>query len=130
MLFWIWIIMIVASLFISVVDRYCDFEWVTMPLFVTGVVCGAIALVFLFNNINQDAQIRKIEVKYETLLYQLENDIYDNDNDLGKRELYVDVQNFNENLAWNKEAQYDFWIGIFIPNIYDEFDYINLEEFK
>lgn len=34
---------------------------------------------------------------------------------------------WNTDLAFKKEAQRDFWVGIFYPNIYDEIDFIEME---
>lgn len=48
-------------------------------------------------------------------------------NRLGLCDLMVDIDDWNTDLAWYKEAQDDFWIGIFIPNIYDSFNYIELD---
>ena len=53
--------------------------------------------------------------------------IYDNDNDLGKRDLMEDIQKWTEDLAYNRKAQDDFWVGIFYPNVYDQFEFIELK---
>lgn len=84
-------------------------------------------LVILIQHCNLDGQIASKNMEYNMLVYQYENDIYDNDNDLGKRELMEDIMNWNKCLAWRKEAQDDFWIGIYIPNIYDQFEFIELK---
>ena len=52
--------------------------------------------------------------------------MYDNDNEIGKKELMNQIQEWNEDLAWYKANQKDFWIGIFIPNVFDQFEFINL----
>ena len=84
-------------------------------------------IIFIFSNVGVDGYIASNMVRYDSLVYQYENNIYDNDNDLGKRELIADIQDWNEDLAAYRVNQKDFWIGVYIPNIYDQFEFIELE---
>lgn len=63
-------------------------------------------------------------------MYQYENNMYDNDDDIGKKQLMNQIQHWNEDLAFGKEMQRDFWIGIFIPNVFDQFQHIDLDTMK
>ena len=83
-------------------------------------------VVIISFQIAPNAQIAKYEARYESLIYQYENDIYENDNDLGKRDLMEDIEEWNSDLAYRKRTQRDFWVGIFYPNIYDDFEFIEL----
>lgn len=124
MLFWTFVIIIIAGF---VLFAY-DLENLGIAISAIGIF-GIIAsvVVLAINYIGIDGYIARMNTRYETLVYQYENDIYDNDNDLGKRELMVDIQNWNEDLSSRRERQRDFWIGIYIPNIYDQFEYIELK---
>lgn len=98
---------------------------------IMSVICAITIIVMIFvaiiNNIGTTGLIASNEQRYESLVYQLENDLYDNDNDLGKKELYNQIQNWNEDLANGKQMQRDIWVGMFYPNIYDDFTYIELK---
>lgn len=76
--------------------------------------------------INADASVAKWETQYESLTYQLENNLYDNDNDIGKKELMDEICKWNEDLAYCKEIQRNFWVGIYYPNVYDNLEFIPL----
>lgn len=76
--------------------------------------------------IGADASVAKWETQYESLTYQLENNLYDNDNDIGKKELMDEIREWNEDLAYCKEIQRNFWVGIYYPNIYDSLEFIPL----
>ena len=119
MLFWLTIILIAVFLFIAFELEDCRRSEFIIELIVMG--C---------NHLGVDGYIAMMNTRREMLVYQLENDIYDNENDLGKRELMTDIQSWNEDLANNKERQDDFWLGIFTPNIYDQFEFIELEEIE
>ena len=124
MLFWTFVIIIIAGFVLFTFDL----ENLGITISVIGIF-GIIAsvVVLAINYIGIDGYIARMNTRYETLVYQYENDIYDNDNDLGKRELMVDIQNWNEDLSSRREKQRDFWIGIYIPNIYDQFEFIELK---
>lgn len=75
-----------------------------------------------------DADVAKYQKRYESLTYQYENDFYNNDNDVGKYELVSQIEYWNTDLAYRKTIQRDFWLGIYYPNIYDQFEFIKLDK--
>lgn len=131
MLFWIFVILLVVGIMILVVgNRVCEAGIVLLGLVVTvtGVLAVLISLsVMIEENIEADAKVAEYKMRYESLVYQYENELYDNDNDVGKRELMADIEWWNSDLANRKAKQNNFWVGIYIPDIYDEFEFIELK---
>ena len=134
MLFWLSIIILLAGIGIYIwYDKFCHKYrgWIEL-LYCTFNAVGCIATVvsiimMSINFIGVDADISKKEQTYKSLVYQYENTVLDWDDDMvGKKELYNQIEKWNTDLAWYKSAQKDFWIGIYIPNVYDQFEFIEL----
>lgn len=133
MLFFIFVaILIVGIVLLIAYDYDCVIGEECLYLGSIATLIGSIAvfisvIIFCCSHTGLDGQIAAYQARYESLTYQYENDIYDNDNDLGKKELMSEIQEWNEDMASYKENQDDFWIGIYIPNIYDQFEFIEYE---
>lgn len=132
MFFWLFVIILVIGVAILIVEDYCGIipEWGCTIACVTTAVSGIITLILgislLFYYANIDAAVAENQARYEALVYQMENEIYENDNDLGKKELYDEVREWNEDLAYGKAAMDNFWIGIFYANeVYENFEFID-----
>lgn len=133
MLFWLFVIVMVVGILLFLLDIHFMFDNdLTFDIGMTMAIMGFLAVLFsilmiTFSHLGLDAKVERYNAKYESLVYQYENDIYENDNDLGKKELMDDIQEWNENVSYYKEMQYDFWLGIYYPNIYDQFEKIELK---
>ena len=129
MLFCIFIILVVIGIvcFIIYENPMAD-EWVFdmgVAFEVTGWVAVIVSIiVFAVNYIGIDGDIEANKARYESLTYQYESELYDNDNDIGKKELMSEIQDWNEDLARHKANQDNFWIGIYIPDVFDQFEFI------
>lgn len=104
-------------------------EWPERAAWIVSVVLGIVVLImsmFIIDaHIGVEAYVAENEQIYASLVYQYENDVYDNDDDvIGKKQLYDQIQEWNKDLAGYKAKEKDFWIGIFYPNIYDQFEFI------
>lgn len=133
MLFWLFVIVMVVGILLLILDAHFLFNNnlaidIGMPAAVMGFIAVLVSIVIIiFSNVGLDAKVERCNARYESLVYQYENDVYDNDNDLGKRELMNDIQSWNEDLSYRKKIQDDFWLGIYYPNIYDQFEKIELK---
>lgn len=90
------------------------------------VVVGVSTAILLIAHIPAQANLESYEVERASLVYQYENNLYDNDNDIGKKELMSEIQKYNESLVSHKSLQRNFWVGIYYPNIYDELELIDI----
>lgn len=130
MIFWLVVLSIVIFLGLAVYmeKRFCDYSGLFVVIALISFIVSIIMLiVIIVNNTNVDAYVAENQMRYEMLVYQYEHDIYNNDNDLGKRDLMEDIQEWNEDLAYRRKAQDDFWVGIFYPNVHDQFEFIELK---
>ena len=124
MLFVIFMIILVVGVIWSVYDD----NWFSITTMAIGIATVFISLIIIASSyIGIDGWCDEMHARHEILTYQLKNDVYENDNDIGKRELMEDIQSWNEDLARLGENQDDFWIGIYIPNVFDQFEPVELD---
>ena len=134
MIFWLALIAFVLFLVLAIAfDGSYDYGWIGVISMVASVISGIAVLFMLIaifiTNVSAKPEIEANKQRYDSLVYQAENNLYENDNDLGKKELVNQIQEWNEDLARGKALQDDFWFGIFYADIYDEFDFIPMTIF-
>ena len=132
MLFWIFVGIFVVAFVGVIVCYYLDYDvGVGLTAILTGIsgIAVVVSIAIMANSyIHADANVAKYQKRYESLTYQYENDFYNNDNDVGKYELVSQIEYWNTDLAYRKTIQRDFWLGIYYPNIYDQFEFIKLDK--
>lgn len=128
MLFFIFVALFVIGVLAAIfIDECSGLHVAAVCMLVIGIFLLVIsAIIFANSYIGVDASVAKWETQYESLTYQLENNLYDNDNDIGKKELMDEIREWNGNLAYHKKIQRNFWVGIYYPNVYDNLEFIPL----
>ena len=134
MLFWILVIFLIVGIILFIIHDTCwndilaDISLIiSIPLLALGIIGLIISTPSFVSYIGLDGQIESMNQERETIIYQLENNIYNNDNDLGLKETINEAVEWNEDIAYKKANQNDFWIGIYIPDIYEDFELIDIE---
>ena len=130
MLFWIFVgtFIIVLALVYLLRDTDILLEISAIIATLLGMAIIISLCIMAHNYIGLDAKVSGYQNRYEALTYQYENNFYDNDNDIGKKELVSEIQCWNSDLAYRKTIQRDFWVGIYYPNVYDQFEFIKLNK--
>jgi hypothetical protein len=77
------------------------------------------------NNLKADAKKEELREQYSAIMYKVEN----GRDELGikDKEILDDIEQWNTSIKHYKTLQSNVWIGIFVPDIYDEFDTIDYE---
>ena len=151
MLFWLFIILLFVGILLLVLsckggdifeeekhEKLHDFFWkyddgimVTGLLFtiVFGIVVGVMACVIVSENTEASAKVEQYRERYKALEFKVESKSYRDDFGLLNKEVIDEIQQWNEDVSYNKSIQRNFWLGIFYPNIYDEFETIDYERY-
>ena len=99
---------------------------------VTAAICAIIlaimSLCIIISYACSGGERARLEADYEVLSWEVKNNVYQDGGDdvVGKKELYNQVREWNSNLVSNQYYEKNFWIGIFVPNIYGDLKPIEL----
>ena len=127
------IILLVAFLIMSYIGYKNNYtmEYIGYALsFISGIIL-IIELCFIgYAYITADAEKAKCEQTYEALQYKAK-EVYARDEMGIMNKMYIDeIQIWNREIVWNKEMQDNIFFGVFIPNIYDELETIDLNSIE
>ena len=86
-------------------------------LCVSGIVIG-------IHHATVSGDTMKLQQEYESLYYQASHHMYNNDNEIGKKELMNQIQNYNAGLASRKHYSKSPWFNWFYAIDYDQFEEI------
>lgn len=111
-------------------DFWCDH---CTPFFATmGVLIAIVAIMLLgilicYGIAPGDEAM--YEARYESLMYQYENAIFEKDSDvIGNKQLYDEIREYNETISVGKTYANDFWWGIFWADYYNDLLLIELNQ--
>lgn len=143
MLFWLFIILTVIGIVLWTLGskhwEYDSFMWKYDEAFgvlgrlltaIGAIVSILMILVISFSYCGSSACAAENQATYDSLIFKLENTDCRDELGLLNKEIIDEVQAWNETLAYHETIQRDFWLGIFYPNMYDEFKLIDLNRFK
>ena len=85
-------------------------------------ICGGI---ILEANIDKEATVYQLEEQYKALVFKGENDFSRDEFGLLNKEIVDEIEVWNTTISYKKKIQKNPWIGIFIPDIYDQFEVID-----
>ena len=135
MILWISIAIAIISviLFAMSFNKFRDFwdviNFISLALAIlfgaSSAILGAIAV---SANVESESYLASMQEKRNALVYQLENDLYDNDNDLGKKELYSEITEYNCDVAEGKITRDNIWVYNLYADVYDELELIEFPE--
>lgn len=92
------------------------------------IACIGFSLTLGLMNIDASSRQKALIEEAKVLQYQVNNEFYTNVIDNGKPDLYDKILTFNKDIAYYKDFQYNFWFGIYVPDIYNEVPLVVLPE--
>lgn len=93
--------------------------------------CFAMSLlIILLNNVGINARVEKYKETYNAITYKVESGACSDELGLLSKDVLNEVQDWNSDIVYYKNIQNDFWVGVFIPNIYDQFKTIDYENYE
>lgn len=97
---------------------------------ISSTVVVIMLIIILCSYTNLEAKLEEDRELYNALTYKMESTTCRDEFGFLSKEVIDEVQEWNKHIRYKKAAQNDFWIGIFYPNVYDEFETIDYETYN
>ena len=129
MLFWISLAVLVLGIVIGIIGDIIDSEVIT-DIGIAGILIGftasLIMIIFIIvNNCKSYSKLIELQERYTAINTKISTEIYTDKFDINDKDIVDEIYEYNKDVKYGKHYQKDFWIGIFVPNIYDELETID-----
>lgn len=94
------------------------------------IVIATMSIVLLCVRIETNAKVEQLKETFEAITYKVESGACRDELGLLSKEVIDEIQSWNESIIYNQKMQDNFWIGIFIPDVYDQFKTIDYEKYR
>lgn len=129
MLFWLFVFLTILGIIISCVSY--NFEEVGWLITLVGGMVTVISLVIIVGQFaTVDSNLEANREIYKALTYKVESEACRDEFGLLNKEVIDEIQEWNKDVRRFQSIQDNFWVGIYYPNVYDEFETIDYENFK
>ena len=122
---------IILAGIIGLVLMKIEFDDAAITLWTLGVIIlfilGIIGIVIFLTHQSMEADCAGMKETYTSLQYQVDNHMYNNTNEVGKKELFDQITEWNRSLKKVKILSKNKWFSVFYPIDYEQFDYISYE---
>ena len=114
-----------------ILRKLYDFDVFSFVGGVATIVCGFCIVTSLIiicgQHMKADAFVEESKERYKALCYKVESESIKDEFGLLNKEIVDEIQEWNEDVASYQELQNNFWLGIYYPNVYDQFEKIPLK---
>ena len=97
--------------------------------FISGFVIAIMLVVLPYMYIGIDARVEQLKENYKAITYKVESGACRDEFGLLNKEVIDEIQSWNKSVIYNQKMQNDFWVGVFDPNVYDQFETIDYEKY-
>lgn len=133
MVFWLCILIMVVGIVLWVIGskEYIDGMWMSGSLLtvVMGISVIVMSICLFIEYSTVDAKIAKNEELYKAITYKVESGACRDEFGLLSKEVIDEVQEWNKDVLYYQSVQDNFWVGIFYPDVFDQFETIDYERY-
>lgn len=94
---------------------------------IAAIIMGSVAFI---DNTTKEATIARYQMKRDSLVFQLENNYYDNVVENGRENLMKEVYEFNATVMKGRINGENVWVGVFWPENWYAIEPINLNMYR
>ena len=145
MLFWLFVIILAVGIGLLVVGNMSwdrekhnflyinDYEIRTagaLTTVISAVVLAIMTIILCCQYIGVDAQVEKNKEIYHAIEYKVTSGACRDEFGLLSKTVIDEVEDWNKDVKYYQTLQNDFWVGVFIPNVFDQFEIIDYESYN